>query len=83
MIEAGVSFYTKQLNRNIAIREISGLDLYTAKGNENYLFRIRTVPLTVRKAFLERKLEELRKSEDESTTDQEETSAADQAEKQS
>lgn len=83
MIEAGVSFYTKLLNRNIAIREISGLDLYTAKGNENYSLRIRSIPLTVRKAFLESKLEELRKTEDEATVNQEETSAADQDETQS
>lgn len=84
MIEAGVGFYTKQLNRNIAIREISGLDLYTAKGNVNYLFRVREIPMTVRKAFLEGKLEELRKIEETTTTNQEEApSATDQAEEQS
>lgn len=66
MIEAGLGFYTKLLNRNIAIREISGLELYTSKGNENYFMRVKAVPLTLRKAFFEEKLKEL-KNEDNAT----------------
>lgn len=64
MVEAGIGFYAKQINRNIAIRELSGLDLYTATGNEKYFMRIRAMPLTVRKCFFENKLEELNKSEE-------------------
>lgn len=59
-----MGYYKKIINRNIAIRELSGLDLYTAKGNENYFMRIREIPLTLRKEFFQTKLDELNKSEE-------------------
>lgn len=69
MVEAGVGFYTKLINRNIAIREIGGMDLYTAQGNNKYFLRIKEVPLTYRKGFFEYKLDELNKKKDESPTE--------------
>lgn len=89
MIEAGLSYYKKHINRNIAIREISGMhNLYTAEGNLNSLVRIRGVPLTWRRDFLEAKLKELNKSEEIATDESDKpvetsSSAADQNSKQS
>lgn len=65
MCEAGIRYYEKVLNRNIAIRELSGLDLYTGKGNEYPgILRQSSLPLTTRKMFLEQSLEEIRKNEE-------------------
>lgn len=64
MIEAGIRFYEKLLNRNIAIRELSGKDLFTVKGNEfPGILRMNVYPLTARKHFFGNALEELRKKE--------------------
>lgn len=64
MIESGISFYEKLLNKNIAVRELSGQDLYSVKGNEHSgLLRFNVFPLTTRKLFLEKSLEDLRKKE--------------------
>lgn len=64
MIEAGISFYEKVLNKNAAVRELSGKDLYSVKGNEYpSIMRFNTVPITSRKKFLEITLEELRQKE--------------------
>lgn len=66
MVEAGIRFYEKVLNKNIAIRELSGQDLYSVKGNEYpSLLRFNVFPLTTRKKFFEGKLEELQKKADE------------------
>lgn len=86
MLEAGVGYYTKILNRNIAIRELSGLNLYTAKGNENYFIRIREIPLTLRREFFQSKLDELNKSKESPTKNSDESeedtsSASDQNKK--
>lgn len=59
IIAAGVRFYRKLLQKNIAVRELSGDSTYTAKGNLNYLLRQKTLPLTIRKMFFEMKLKEL------------------------
>lgn len=67
MVAAGVGFYTKLINRNIAIREIGGLDLYTAQGNNKFFMRIKEVPLTYRKGFFEHKLDELNKKDENPT----------------
>lgn len=56
--DAGVRYYDKLLNKNIAIRELSGQDLYTAKGNVHFLLREKCLPLTVRKKYFELKLKE-------------------------
>lgn len=64
MIESGISFYEKVLNKNIALRELSGKDLYSVKGNEHSgLLRFNAFPLTTRKLYLETALEDLRKKE--------------------
>jgi len=60
--DAGARYYSKLLNKNVAIREISGNDLYTAKGNIHYFIRQKSLPLTDRKRFFEKKLKEYRES---------------------
>lgn len=65
MIETGIKYYEKLLNKNIAIRELSGKDLYSVKGNEYPgTFRMNVYPLTSRKLFFEKALKELRKKEE-------------------
>lgn len=54
MIEAGISFYTKLMNKTNAIRELSGQDTNTI----NWL-GFRTTPIAQRKDFFEKKLKEL------------------------
>lgn len=64
VIESGIRFYEKLLNKNIAIRELSGSDLYSVKGNEYPgLLRYNVFPLTTRKLFLETALQEAKKKE--------------------
>jgi hypothetical protein len=46
------------LKKNIAIRKLTNESTYTALGNENFLFRHKKLPLTIRKAFFEMKLKE-------------------------
>lgn len=59
-IKAGVSFYDKMLKKNIATRTLTGdFSLYSPAGNVNYFLRHRSMPLTTRKTFFEKKLEEL------------------------
>lgn len=56
LAEGGKEFYTKVLQRNRALRSLMGKDgerMYSVTGNENYLFRIRHVPLMQRKSFFE------------------------------
>lgn len=60
LIEAGIRFYEKLLEKNIACRELTNDDSeYTASGNENFLVRQKRQPLTARKTFFEQKLKEL------------------------
>lgn len=64
VIEAGIRFYDKILNKNVALRQLSGKDLYSVKGNEYPgLLRYNMFPLTTRKLFLQQKLEEFYKNE--------------------
>ncbi|XP_037949768.1 transmembrane protein 177-like [Teleopsis dalmanni] len=58
-VEVGTTYYEKLLKRNMALRALLNNDQYTAKGNENYLIRQKTIPLTLRKSFFEGKLKEL------------------------
>ncbi|XP_058067000.1 transmembrane protein 177 [Anopheles bellator] len=53
MIDAGVRFYDKVLKKNVSIRQLTGDDYYTAKGNVNYLLRQKAAPLTLRKEFFQ------------------------------
>ncbi|KAH8254031.1 hypothetical protein KR032_008094 [Drosophila birchii] len=62
-VAAGASFYDKHLKKNIALRELIGDDTYTALGNENYMVRQKSMPLTARKSFFLEKLEELKKAQ--------------------
>lgn len=62
-VTAGYHFYDKLLKKNIAIRKLTGDSTYTAMGNENFLLRQKTLPLTVRKAFFESKLKEATESQ--------------------
>lgn len=63
-IEAGIGFYDKLLKKNIACRQLSGDETeYTALGNENFIFRQKRLPLTIRKTFFEEKLKELDEKE--------------------
>lgn len=59
-IKAGVGFYSKVLDKNITTRTLTGDNSkYTASGNINFFVRQRAMPLTNRKSFFEKKLEEL------------------------
>lgn len=50
---AGLRFYEKLLQKNIAIKELTGDTSYTAKGNLNFILRQKSLPLTSRKLFFE------------------------------
>lgn len=65
VIKAGISYYEKQLQKNIAIRELSGQNFYTVKGNENFFLRTKSLPITTRKQFFIAKLAECEKREQE------------------
>ncbi|CRL02871.1 CLUMA_CG015765, isoform A [Clunio marinus] len=70
-IEAGVRFYAKLLNKNIAIRDLTNDDSeYTALGNESFIIRRKRLPLTLRKAFFDAKLKELNQVSADGNTDQ-------------
>lgn len=59
MCELGIRFYDKVLNKNKAIRELSGKDLYSVCGNEYPgLFQMRNLPLTTRKLYFQYRLAE-------------------------
>lgn len=78
VIESGIRFYEKLLNKNIAIRELSGKDLYSVKGNEYPgILRYNVFPLTTRKLFLETALQEAKKKEaDEANSDKDKKTEA-------
>lgn len=66
MVEAGISFYTKLINKNNAVRELNGI--HTKNDNENGWLGFRRIPITQRKAFFESKLKELRQQQQEMET---------------
>lgn len=57
-IKAGLGFYEKQLKKNLALKEIGKDNSFTATGNVNYFLRQKSLPLTVRKSFFEKKYKE-------------------------
>uniref|UniRef100_T1P9D3 Transmembrane protein 177 n=1 Tax=Musca domestica TaxID=7370 RepID=T1P9D3_MUSDO len=57
-VQAGVSYYDKQLKKNVALRNLLKDDTFTANGNVNYLLRQKSLPLTIRKSYFEEKLQE-------------------------
>ncbi|KAH8398968.1 hypothetical protein KR222_004290 [Zaprionus bogoriensis] len=68
-VAAGVSFYDKHLKKNIALRSLIGDDTYTALGNENYMLRQKSMPITARKLFFENKRKELQEAQAQSTAE--------------
>ncbi|EDW09589.1 transmembrane protein 177 isoform X1 [Drosophila mojavensis] len=58
-VAAGISYYDKHLKKNIALRNLIGDDTYTAMGNENYMLRQKSMPLTARKSFFEEKWQQM------------------------
>ncbi|KAJ9598453.1 hypothetical protein L9F63_010849 [Diploptera punctata] len=64
-IKGGIEFYSKLLQRNIALRNLMGQKgekLYTVTGNDQYMLRQKHLPLTMRKEYFELQLEELKKT---------------------
>ncbi|XP_013106723.2 transmembrane protein 177 [Stomoxys calcitrans] len=57
-VQAGISYYDKQLKKNMALRKLLNDDTFTVKGNVNYFLRQESLPLTIRKSYFESKLEE-------------------------
>lgn len=53
---AGVGFYDKLLKKNMAIQQLTNNNQFTALGNVNSYFRTKTVPLTDRKAYFQKRL---------------------------
>ncbi|XP_017133179.1 transmembrane protein 177 isoform X2 [Drosophila elegans] len=66
-VAAGVGFYDKHLKKNIALRDLIGDNTYTALGNENYMLRQKSMPLTARKSFFLEKIDELNKVQEPET----------------
>ncbi|CAH0546937.1 unnamed protein product [Brassicogethes aeneus] len=59
MASGGKEFYEKILQRNVALRKLMGKDgenLYTSSGNENYMVRLKHIPLVQRKSFFEKNI---------------------------
>lgn len=57
--KAGVGFYDKMLQKNIAIRTITGDNSkYSSVGNVNFFVRQKEMPLTLRKEFFEQQLKQ-------------------------
>lgn len=68
-IKAGIGFYDKILKKNLALRELTGDNSkYSSTGNVNFLVRQKTMPLTERKKFFEKRLKELKDAADEFDT---------------
>ncbi|XP_055694544.1 transmembrane protein 177 [Lutzomyia longipalpis] len=56
MANAGVRFYSKIMEKNIALRRITKKDNYSTEGDICYTIRMKSFPYTARKALLEEKL---------------------------
>lgn len=67
MCDAGIRFYEKMLNKNIAIRELAHVNTYAQSGNVNSFIREKSLPLTSRKKFFENKLLEYQKAKEQHT----------------
>lgn len=75
-MEAGVRFYDKLLRKNIAIRNLTNDNSFTVKGNEQFLWRQKSLPLTIRKSYFELRLEDLKKNLQQSDEGRESTDIA-------
>lgn len=58
-VEAGVRFYQKLLQKNVAIRNLTNDNSYSVSGNENFGLHQKSMPLTMRKSYFELRLGEL------------------------
>ncbi|KAL1464690.1 hypothetical protein WDU94_004314 [Cyamophila willieti] len=65
-IEGGIEYFDKQLKINKALRNLlhDGESTYAVTGNLNYFIRLKTLPLTYQKGFLENKLKKLEEDEE-------------------
>lgn len=61
-MDAGARFYHKLLQKNIAIRNLNQDNSYTASGNLHFGLRQKSLPLTIRKSYFEKRLEEFKQS---------------------
>lgn len=43
----------------MALRNLTGENIYSASGNENYVLRQKSLPLTIRKSYFEMKKKDL------------------------
>lgn len=68
MVEAGVNFYTKLLNKNKAFAEISGKDENALRNFEYRWLVFRTTPIIKRKEFFQSKLNDSRQQQKEAAT---------------
>lgn len=71
-IEAGISYYNKILKRNVALHRLSDKKMFTPRGDDAHLFRRKTVPISLRKEFLELELKKLRAKKAEIDTKEDE-----------
>ncbi|KAL7046449.1 hypothetical protein ACKWTF_002576 [Chironomus riparius] len=55
---AGLGFYDKILKKNMAIKNLTNTSELTAMGNINSYFRTKTIPLTDRKMYFQKRLKE-------------------------
>ena len=55
---AGLGFYDKILKKNMAIKSLTDTSELTAMGNINSYFRTKTIPLTDRKMYFQKRLKE-------------------------
>lgn len=64
-VSGAIEFYDKMLQRNIALRTLLGTQgekTFTCKGNEQFIIRMKKLPITHRKNFFEEKLKNLNSS---------------------
>lgn len=64
-IQAGIGFYDKVMKKNMAIRHLTGDNQFTATGNLNHYFRVKALPLNMRKSSFEDYLKELKSEKEE------------------
>jgi hypothetical protein len=63
VVKAGIGYYDKILKKNMAIRQLTGDDLFTALGNKNDYFRTMSLPFTIRRTFFQTVLKEREEKE--------------------
>jgi len=55
---SGLGFYDKILKKNMAIKHLTNTSELTAMGNANSYFRTKTIPLTDRKIYFQKRIKE-------------------------